>query len=305
MDRNIVYPGSIPLDTDLLNAQKSTMIALGFLMHATFGSGTYFDGLPCTQTTVPSMSIQIGAGSVMSVSTVDNTAFGSLPPDVADPLIKMGINLATTTLLLTAPTTTGYSINYLVEGAFQETDQTPLVLPYYNSTMPSVPFSGPANTGAAQNTQRLQRVNIQLKAGTPATTGTQTTPAVDGGFFPLYVITVAYGAISVVNANISLAPGAPFVPTKLTGGTFYKSGSGVTTTGNGDTINFATPFPTACTQVVITEASGGGWGGTPAPTIYAHGTLSKTGFLVYGVRVTSGTAGYSGGLSFDYVAFGS
>ena len=31
MDRNIVYPGSIPLDTDLLTVNRNTMIALGYL----------------------------------------------------------------------------------------------------------------------------------------------------------------------------------------------------------------------------------------------------------------------------------
>jgi hypothetical protein len=37
MDRNIVYPGSIPLDTDLLSVNRNTMIGLGFLARAILG----------------------------------------------------------------------------------------------------------------------------------------------------------------------------------------------------------------------------------------------------------------------------
>ena len=32
MDRTIVYPGSIPLDTDLLRLNRNTMVALGAVM---------------------------------------------------------------------------------------------------------------------------------------------------------------------------------------------------------------------------------------------------------------------------------
>ena len=34
MDRNIVYPGSIPLDTDLLTINRNAMIGIGFLAKA-------------------------------------------------------------------------------------------------------------------------------------------------------------------------------------------------------------------------------------------------------------------------------
>ena len=40
MDRSIVYPGSIPLDTDLLNTNRNMMIGLGALMQAVLGSAT-------------------------------------------------------------------------------------------------------------------------------------------------------------------------------------------------------------------------------------------------------------------------
>ena len=215
MDRQIVYPGAIPLDTDILSIQRNTMVALGFLAQATLGKGTIADGLACTQTTPASMSVQVGPGSLLALSTVDATAFGSLAADTTDPLVKVGVNLTTTTLALTAPGTSGQSINYLIQAAFQESDATPVVLPYYNSANPAVPYSGPSNSGASQNTRRLQRVVISAKAGTPATTGTQTTPAADAGYTGLYVVTVAYGASTVTNSNISVVATAPFIPYKL------------------------------------------------------------------------------------------
>ena len=39
MDRNIVYPSSIPLDTDLLSINRNMMIGLGFLAQAVLGAG--------------------------------------------------------------------------------------------------------------------------------------------------------------------------------------------------------------------------------------------------------------------------
>lgn len=105
----------------------------------------------------------------------------------------------------------GQSINYLIEAQFQEVDSIPVVLNYYNASNPAVPFSGPGNTGAPQNTQRKGTVVVQAKAGTAATTGTQTTPAPDAGFVGLYVVTVANGQSSVTAANISTLSTAPFL----------------------------------------------------------------------------------------------
>ena len=45
MDRNIVYPGSIPLDTDLLATNRNAMVALGALMRAVLGPAPVIDGL--------------------------------------------------------------------------------------------------------------------------------------------------------------------------------------------------------------------------------------------------------------------
>lgn len=210
MDRNLVYPSSIPLDTDILSAQRSAMIGLGMLMNGLYGSNTVAVGLPCTPTVPASMQVNVGQGAMVSLQTVDGSSFGSLPSD-SSPLVKMGINLASTVFTLTAPTTTGQSINYLIEGTFTETDNTPVVLPYFNAANPSQPYSGPNNSGTPQNTKRAQIVSLQLKAGAAANTGTQATPAVDVGWTGLYVITVNFAQTSITNTSISTYPSAPFL----------------------------------------------------------------------------------------------
>ncbi len=212
MDRNIVYPGSIPQDVDILNPNRNAMIALGWLTQATLGTNTGVVGLECTPTIPASMTVNVGAGAIWAMEEIDTSAYGSLAAD-SSPLMKLGIlpEGAGTNFPLTAPSGAGQSINYLIEAAFQEVDANPVVLPYVNPSNPSQPYSGPSNSGTAQNTVRQQLVELQLKAGAAANTGTQATPATDAGYVPLYVITVSYGQSSITSANIVTAPSAPFV----------------------------------------------------------------------------------------------
>ena len=215
MDRQIVYPGAIPLDTDLLNTERSVLVALGYLAQATLGSSTISDGLACLPTTPASMTVMIGPGSITQLGVVDSEAFGSLPAETTEPLVQMGINLADATFSLTAPTGSGQATNYLIEASFLQADANPVVLPYYNAANPGMPYSGPGNSGSPQNTQRLQRVQFQLKAGAPSAAGTQTTPTVDTGWVGLYVVTVMTGAVAITSSNIVTLPTAPFISWKL------------------------------------------------------------------------------------------
>ncbi len=215
MDRQIVYPGAIPLDTDVLNTERNVLKAIGYALQAAFGTGTLVDGLTCSPTSPASMAVTLSQGSIISLQEVDANAFGSLAADT-NPLVKMGINAeGTTAFAITAPTTPGYSQNYLIEAEFLEAGGTPVVLPYYNASNPSQPYTGPSNSGTAQNTQLLETVALQLKAGTAAAAGTQTTPAVDPGYVGLYVITVNYGQTSITASSIVAYPTAPFIYTKL------------------------------------------------------------------------------------------
>jgi len=214
VDRQIVYPGAIPLDTDLLSIERNVMIAIGYLAQATLGTNIVVDGLPCLPTEPASLTISVGPGSVTQYGAVDSLPFGSLPAEPA-PLLRTGINLSSTSFQLTAPAGTSQAINYLVEASLLESDATPVVLPYYNANNPSQPYSGPGGNGAPQDTQRLQQVQLQLKAAAPAAAGSQSTPSVDAGWVGLYVITVESGQAAISAANIVQVPSAPFLSWKL------------------------------------------------------------------------------------------
>ena len=301
MDRNIVYPGSIPLDTDLLSANKNTMIGLAFLAQAVLGSNTIADGLACQPTAPASMSVVIGPGSITQLCPVDTAAYGSIPADPTDLIMKMGINIGPTTFGLNPPSSVGQSINYLIEAAFQEVDTNPVVLPYYNASNPAQSFSGPSNSGSAQNTVRIQQVQLQIKPGLPGNTGSQATPAADSGWFGLYQITVAYGQTQIAAGNIVIVPTAPFLIWKLPS-LRPGFGSGVQSfTSSGE---FS--VPEGVTQVEV-EVWGGGSGSYASVPGLASGGGSGGGYarmLVAGlipgqtVPVTvgaGGTAGSTGG----------
>lgn len=215
MDRILVYPGSIPLDTDMLAINRNSMVALGYLAQAVLGTSTIVDGLACSPTSPASLTVSVGPGSITQFTVVDTLAYGSLPADSTDPLVKMGINLAPTSFTATAPATSGQAINYLIQAALQESDANPVVLPYYNAANPAQPYSGPNNSGVAQNTTRIQRVQLQIKAGAAANAGSQSTPPVDNGWVGLYVITVAYGQTTIGVGNMAPLPAAPFLGWKL------------------------------------------------------------------------------------------
>jgi hypothetical protein len=276
MDRTLVYPGSIPLDTDLLSANRSAMVALGYLAQMSLGSSPVVDGLACTPTAPASLTVTIGPGSISQLTVIDAMAYGSLVADPSNPLVKLGINVAPTNFTLVAPTTSGQSVNYLIQAAFQESDTNPVVLPYYNAAQPSQPYSGPANSATAQNTLRTQRVGLQMKCGAPAITGTQTTPPVDNSWVGLYVITLAYGQTTITAPNITTLPSAPFLLWKLPAlHPGFGSGTQSFTSSGSFTV------PAGVTQVEI-EMWGGGSGSfasvTGSPTGIASGGGSGGGY---------------------------
>jgi hypothetical protein len=255
MDRNIVYPGSIPLDTDILSLNRNTMVAVAALGAAVLGNNVVADGLACTPSVPASLTVSVAAGSITQLSPLDATAYGSLAADTTDQILKTGINLQPVSFTLSAPTTSGQSVNYLIEATFLETDATPVVLPYVNAANPSQPYSGPGNSGSAQNTQRIERVQLQLKPGVPAAAGTQTTPAVDTGWVGLYVITVNYGQSAITAANIAALPTAPFLSYKLPTLRAGYASLGVFTASGTFTV------PNGVTGVRVTVIGGGGAAG--------------------------------------------
>ena len=216
VDRVINYVGAVPLDVDLLNTNKNLMIGLGFALQAILGGSTVVDGLACTPTGPASQQVLVAQGSIYSVENVDSTAYGSLGSDTSHQILKQGITaLGNTAFTCAAPSTSGQSINYLIQGEYQDVDGGSTVLPYYNAANPAVAFNGPANAGTSQNTVRQGKLVLNLKAGASATTGTQVTPTPDAGFTGLWVVSVANGITAITSGMIALYPGAPFINYKL------------------------------------------------------------------------------------------
>lgn len=256
MDRPIVYPDEGAADTDLLRGWKAAMVAHGWLIQAVLGTNTWVAGCGCTPGT--GLTVSVAPGAIFAQEQTDATAYGTLGTDTTL-LMKEGLLLAASVLSCPAPGTSGQSINYLIEAQYQDVDGGSLVLPYYNSANPALPYSGPGNTGTSQPTLRQGVLALQVKAGTAATTGSQTTPAPDSGWVGLWVVTVANGAVSISTGNISQYPYAPFIGPALPQKeifTYDQSGAG--NSPNLTQLPFNTPWDgMKVTWVQKTTSAGG------------------------------------------------
>ncbi len=215
MHRPIIYTSEQVRSTDILSGFRYSMIALSKLAAALLGTSTVVNGFACTPTSPNTLTVNVGQGEIYSMGAVDATAYGVLAADTTDQILKQGMVFGTSNLSCPAPTTVGFSINYLIEAQFQEVDTANLVLPFYNSANPSQPYNGQNNSGAALPTQRQGICLLQVKAGAAAATGVQVTPAPDAGFVGLWVITVAYGQTGIAAGNVAQYAGAPFINSTL------------------------------------------------------------------------------------------
>lgn len=212
MDRQIVYPGTIPLETDLLNTNKFAMTAMAKLAMALLGSDTCLYGLHCKPDSTSSLRIQVGPGQIYSLENVDNTPYSSLAADTSQKILKQGLICESTTFELTAPSASGHSINYLVQVTYEDVDSDEIVLPYYNAANPAETYSGPGNSGMAQPGKRSGVCRLVLKTGEASLTGSQVTPQPDPGFVAAWAITVTAGMKAIMQDSILRVQGAPFLP---------------------------------------------------------------------------------------------
>ncbi|WP_230964661.1 hypothetical protein [Burkholderia cepacia] len=215
MDRQIIYSGQVPQTLDILNTNKNTMLAIAKMAADVFGTSTIATGLACVPTAPATMSVNVNPGQIYQNVVVDQTAYSDIALDTSHSIVKSGILMDAQNFAITAPGTAGFSQNYLIQATFTETDTANLVLPYYNSANPSQALNGPGGSGSTQPTRRAGQVSLQLLAGTAATTGTQTTPAVTAGYIGLWVVTVANGASSITSGNIAPYPGQPILPSSV------------------------------------------------------------------------------------------
>ncbi|WP_052955234.1 phage tail protein [Enterobacter ludwigii] len=288
MDRKIIYPGAIPLENDLLETNRFSMVGLAKLAEAIMGTSTFLHGLACRPTSPASMAVKVGAGEIYSLQNVDDTAYSSMPADTAHSILKQGLLPDGITLPLQAPPTTGFSQNYLIQVAYEDSDTENTVLPYYNASNPTQAWHGPNNSGAAQGTVRSGKCIVKAKAGIAATAGTQTTPGPDSGYIGAFVVTVTAGQTELTTASITMASAAPFLPA---GGLVDGIQSGQMTyardygTVNAYAADFTPPVTSLTDGMRLTFlASGANTGastfspnGLPAAPVYSNTSTALTG----------------------------
>lgn len=286
MDRKIVYPGQIPLETDLLGTNQNVMVGLGKLAAAIFGTAGTVNGLTVGPNTPAALNVVVSPGEIYQLQNLEATAYSSLPADTTHTVVKQGILLDPSVLACPAPTTAGFSINYLIEATYVDADNGPTVLPYYNASNPSQAYNGPNGSGTAQATNRAGQVQLQVKAGIAAATGSQVTPAVDAGYIALAVVTVANGQATVVAGNIVASNGNQILNGPVDSGRLLN-------------IQFITATKiyskTAGTKAiqVVTQGAGAAGGGTSATS---SGQVAAAGGGAAGAFAVSNliTAGFDG-----------
>jgi len=216
VDRVIVYDAALPQSTDVLNTNMFTMMGLGYALRAILGTSTVVNGLACTPSTpTANLFANVGVGSIYMVDQIDASAYGDLGINT-NTVVKQGIVASPTVFNFSANVaalSVGFSQNVLIQATLSDVDAGSTVLPYFNANNPSQPFSGPANAGTSNFTTRTCVCTLALKAGTQATTGTQTTPSADSGYVGLFVITLTNGMTQITSGQIAQLNTAPFFPT--------------------------------------------------------------------------------------------
>jgi hypothetical protein len=215
MKRKIAFSQQIQTVDQELFDQRYDMVALAKLAQAVLGTNTLLSDLPCTATSPASLNVSIGPGQVYRMTATDATDYGTITADSTQ-VLKQGLLESTVARSCPAPVTIGQSINYLIQFTLAENDVNSYVANYFNPSNPSAPYNGPGNSGASQYKYRECQCIVSVKAGTSATTGTQTTPSPDAGYVGGYVVTVAYGQTTITSGNIALYTNAPFISETLT-----------------------------------------------------------------------------------------
>lgn len=213
MDRRTIYRNQVPLQEDILQLQRNALEGLGLFARDLLGDSPAVAGFACTATSPASMAVNVAPGRIYQLSSLEAADWGvlagtgGLPADVvADhKIVKQGLLRDAATFAMTAPTTAGQSINYLIQGTFIEADDTASTQQFYNSANPTAPISSPVSVN------RMDIASLNVKAGAAATTGSQVTPAVDAGYVPLWVVTVPYGATTLTSSNIAAHPSKPTI----------------------------------------------------------------------------------------------
>jgi hypothetical protein len=246
--RTTIWTGQQPQPQDIMQFERDAAKSLAqFVLDAMGSQSAAFTGLAATPGT--GLTINVGAGAVYQYGQIDPTAWGdTLGSDTFEGTL-LGLVLSSQNLTgFAAPTTSGQSVNYLIQCQVQVTDSAAASLPFYSSN------DNPP-TYLPKSPSRQNVVVFEVKAGTPATTGSQVTPTPDSGWIPLYAVTVDYGETSLTSADIALAANAPqfygFVHTNPNGNTPVYLNPAAQQTGSLNVSGNATVGTTTITQGLL------------------------------------------------------
>jgi hypothetical protein len=228
----------------------------------------------------------------------DAMAFGALAADPF-PVVRTARLAANAEVVLSGPADSNHVETWLIQAQARETDVGAIVLPYWNAANPSVPYSGPGNSGQAQATTRMLSVALSGKSSGVQAIGQAGPPAPDPGWVGLFVVTTYFGKPGIEAADILPYATAPRLryslasipPAATTQAVFGASG------------NWTVP---ALVRWVKVRAVGGGGGGGGGDTGYSGGGGGAGGYAeailpvipgqVYSITVgVGGAAGVSGG----------
>src|SRR6185312_16022449 len=172
MDRPIIYDQAQGRDYDVLHGWREALRGLGQAVGDLLGStATAVAGLAITPTSPASLTLNIAAGDIYQQTAVDSSAYGEIGTD-ATQTMQQGFAPAQQVTLSTSGLSAGQSRYALIQATFSQTDEIPSddpnqgIEPYLNASDPSgPPWSGPNNSGQAQNTRRLGVCSINIIYG--------------------------------------------------------------------------------------------------------------------------------------------
>jgi hypothetical protein len=297
MDRQIVYAGSIPLDTDLLSIQRNVQVALGVLAQLVLGSDPVVDRIECIPGIDP-YSLTVLPGSITMLSNNDSTPFGALAADPTQ-VMRTAILSANTEVILSAPPDAGHVVTWLIQARINEQDVGSVVLPYWNAANPNVPYSGPGNSGQAQATSRQLGIVVAGKSSGPQTPEAAAPPAPDPGWVGLFVVSTFFGKPGIEATDI-----APYAMAQRLRYTLAAMPPSATMQAVFQA-NSTWKVPELVRWVKV-RAVGGGGGGGGGDTAYSGGGGGAGGYAeailpvvsgqIYSITVGSGgSGGQSGG----------
>src|ERR1700678_800745 len=145
MDRTIIDPLEQMRDFDYVEGNHDTLLALAATMEDVLGTGiAVLAGPSATQTTSPSLTINLGTARIYQFAAADATAVGSIPEDMTI-ILQQGFAAAQQVTLSTAGLSAGQSRWALIQAQFDQVDAirandpTGGSINFYNSSNPNEP----------------------------------------------------------------------------------------------------------------------------------------------------------------------